>query len=233
MSNFGFTKKTGGGDFLPRVQYDARSGIFSRIDRVDTGGGFVSEGKDYKLGEFKALMDLENLEVGWINFMTGGAPDFCMKPLDPNNPILPDQPTNNHKQGLRVMLKLAKEAAGSQPAIRELSSTAQVFLDGMDELYDAYKEGKKGENVDKLPIVQHVDTTKVTSGSGARQTSNYMPRFQIVGWALRGDLVFEPKGGATIRPATAQTMSSVNAPPATGSQRVAPPQAATAEADFG
>jgi hypothetical protein len=78
-----------------------------------------------------------------------------------------------------------------------------------------------------------VDTTKVTSGSGARQTSNYMPRFQIVGWALRGDLVFEPKGGATIRPATAQTMSSVNAPPATGSQRVAPPQAATAEADFG
>jgi hypothetical protein len=217
MSNFGFTKKTGGGDFLPIVKYDARSGIFSRVDRIDVGGQFVSEGKDYRLGEFKALMDLENLEVGWINFMTGGAPDFCMAPLDPNNPALPDQPTEKHKQGLRVMLKLAKEAAGGQPAIRELASTAQVFLDGMDELYDAYKEGKKGENIDKLPIVQHVDTTKITSGTGARQTSNYMPRFQIVGWALRGDLVFEPKGGAQIKPKSAAF------PPATGAQRVAPP----------
>ena len=40
-------------------------------------------------------------------------------------------------------------------------------------------------------------TTPIKSGSGERQSTNYQPTFKIVSWAPRGDLVFEPKAGAS------------------------------------
>jgi hypothetical protein len=230
MSVFGFSVETSnGGDFLPIVKYDARAGRIFRVDRVDTGGQFVSEPVDITRN-FKAIVDLENIETGWINFASGGAPDFKLVPM---GSILPGRPSDQHKNGIRLMLKLAKECGGDKP-IREIAGTSKAFLSGVEKLYHDYtaRKDKEGEG-DKLPVVVLKDTTPITSGQGAKQSTNYVPVFEIVGWALRGDLVFEPKGGATIRPATAQTMSSVNVPPATGSNRVAPPVAADASADFG
>ena len=36
------TESSGGGDFLPRIQYDARAGRFFRVDRVQTSAGWES-----------------------------------------------------------------------------------------------------------------------------------------------------------------------------------------------
>ena len=46
MSILGFPTKSedgGGGDFMPIVKYDARSGRIFRVDRVNNGDGFTSE----------------------------------------------------------------------------------------------------------------------------------------------------------------------------------------------
>jgi len=228
MSVFGFsTEPSASGDFTPIVKYDARSGRFFRMDRVDNGNGFVSDPVDIT-GSFKAIFDFENVEVGWIDFPAGSAPLFDLVPI--GSP-LPDRPSTRHKNGVRFMLKLAKDCGGAKP-IREIAGTSKAFLSGVEALYNDY-QATKGANAGKLPVIVLEKTTPIKSGSGEKQSTNYQPTFRISGWAARGDLKFEPKTKtAAVSGHTAPT------PPSTGSTRVEPPKStapemATAEDDFG
>jgi hypothetical protein len=54
---------SGGGDFLPIVKYDARAGRIFRVDRLDRVNNPVDITRS-----FKAVIDLENIEVGWLDF---------------------------------------------------------------------------------------------------------------------------------------------------------------------
>jgi hypothetical protein len=213
MSIFGFsTQPSTGGDFLPVLKYDARAGRFFRVDRVNTGGGFVSEPVDVTNG-FKAVFDLENVETGWLKFTPGAAPDFCLVRM---GQPLPPRPSDGHRNGVRLMVKLAKEIGGDRP-IREVANNALAFLSGLEALHLDWQAQKAG-NEGKLPVVALESTLPITSGSGTQKSTNYQPRFKIVGWAPRGDLVFKPK---TTSPAEPSAMPSV--PPSTGSTRVDPP----------
>lgn len=211
----GFTYSTGGGDFTAIVKYNGKAGRFIRVDRVQDNGAYVSNEVDITQN-FKAVFDFENIEVGWINFPPGGAPDFCLASL--GEPY-PQKPSNNHAQGVRFMMKLAKDAAGDGAAIREVAGTSAVFRMGVDELHNAY-EAQKAANPGKLPIVALKTTLPITSGQGAKKSTNYQPVFEIVGWAARPeDLVFVPKARTK---QTAQQASPATAP-TTGSTVASPP----------
>ena len=199
MSIFGFSTEisNGGGDFLPVLKYDARAGRFFRVDRVDTGNGFASEQVDVTTG-IKFVADFENIEVGWIVFTPGSAPDFRLVPIGTQ---LPDRPSPNHKNGLRFMLKLSKECGGDKP-IREIAGTSKAFLSGIEAVYTAYL-AEKGKNPGKLPVLTVDKITPVKTGTGAQSSTNYHPTFKISGWAPRGDLVFEPKAKAVVTPSAA------------------------------
>jgi hypothetical protein len=224
MSVFGFSTEpsNGGGDFLPIVQYDARAGRFFRRDRVDTGNGYANEPVDIT-ANVKFIADFDNVEVGWIVFSPGSAPDFKLVPIGSQ---LPDRPSPNHKNGIRFMLKLSKECGGDKP-IREIAGTSKAFLSGIEAIYAQYlKEREKYPG--KLPVLTLEKTIPVKTGTGERSSTNYHPQFRISGWAPRGDLVFEPKGGAAAAapsPATA---------PSTGSTRAsAPAPSDMVDSDFG
>lgn len=217
MSVFGFsTEASSGGDFLPIVKYDSRAGRMFRRDRVDVGGQFSNEDVDIT-STFKAVLDLENVEVGWMNFNTGGAPDFALVPM---GVAMPGRPSQNHKNGVRLMLKLSKDCGGDKP-IRELASVAKAFLAGIEELYMAY-DAAKAENPGKLPVVALEGSTPVKSGSGDKTSTNYRPKFKIVSWAARGDLTFQPKSDEGQKPLPASLSPSA---PSTGSKVVGAPQA--------
>jgi hypothetical protein len=215
MSRFGFSTEPseGGGNFLPVCKYDARSGRMFRVDRIDTGNGFVSEQVDITR-TFKAQVDLENVETGWILFAAGIAPHFALVPL---GAPMPPRPTPDHKNGVRFLAKLGKDCGGD---VREFAGTSKAFLSGVEKLFDDYDAGK-AQNPGKLPVVEMPDTLAVKSG----QSTNYMPVFRIVAWAARGpDFKYTPRGGGAATPAPA------NAGPAhTGSTRVAAPTARTPE----
>lgn len=229
MSVFGFSTapSSGGGDFLPIVKYDARAGRMFRMDRENDGAGWTNTPVDISRA-FKAVCDFENLETGWIDFNTGGAPVFAMVPL---GSAIPAQPTPNAKNGVRFMLKLSKDCGGDKP-IRELASTAKAFLSGIEEVYMAYK-AEAANNPGKLPVIVLDDTAPIKSGQGEKQSTNYQPKFKITGWAARGDLQPQPRGAAAI------TTPMPSAPPSTGSTQVPPPAAKAAapaasdEDDFG
>ncbi len=245
MSIFGFsTEPSAGGDFLPIVKYDSRAGRIFRMDRIqDASGNYTTEPVDIT-SYFKAMIDLENVETGWINFTPGAAPSFSMitmKQLKDGVPF-PARPSVKHKNGVRFMIKLAKDAAQGQPAIREMAGTAKSMLNGIEALYMMY-EKEKDANPGKLPAIVLEKTTPVTTGTSIKST-NYHPTFKVVGWAPRGDLVHTPKG-QTAAPATngnaqqSQPQPSAGAgngaAPSTGAQRAVPPQqpAPTLADDFG
>lgn len=228
---FGFTYNSGE-DFLPIVKYDSRAGRISRRDRTDGGNTDVDITRS-----FKAVFDFENLEVGWINFPAGAAPSFSMARI---GEPMPPKPSDGHKQGIRIQIKLGKDCGGD---LRELASNAGAFLRGTEKLHDQYLAEVKN-NPGKLPVVALVDSVPETTGKGEKKSTNYVPVWQIIQWVNRPvDLVYKPRGSAPeAAPSTAPQQPSFGyTPPSTGSTQAPPPAAApapapqpvAAEEDFG
>lgn len=217
----------GNGDIVPFVKYDARAGRLFRRDRSqDSGGNYVSNDEDVT-NSFKAVVDLENIEVGYAKFGAGSAPEFVLVKLGDPMPHKPADP--GFKQGVRLMMKLHASCGGD---VREISGNSAAFLKGIDELHTAYEAGKAA-NAGKLPIVTLKSTTPITSGTGQKKSTNYQPVFEIAGWAPRPtDLVHTPKNAAA--PQATQTPASA---PSTGSTQVSAPAAKQPEMadanDFG
>jgi hypothetical protein len=172
------TESTSSEDFLGHVQYDARAGRFFRPDRTQNSAGEWETNKEEVTNGFTAVMDLENIQVGWILYNTAAAPSYHMVKLgDP----MPARPSDKHKQGFLMELKLGKASGGDH---RTFSHTAKVVLGPVDELHTAYETGKK-ENPGKLPVVSLEKTISVTSGSGDKKSTNYSPVFKIDRWVDR------------------------------------------------
>lgn len=223
---FGFNYESNAGDIVPVLKFDARAGRFFRVDRSDGVNNPVDITQN-----FKAVMDFENIEVGYINFPAGAAPEFRLVPI---GSAMPENPGGKFRQGIRMMLKLGKECGGD---IREIATTAKAVLGAFDSCHSEYLEGVKA-NAGKLPVVELETTVPVvTQGRDEKgnpvKTTNYSPVFKIVSWVKRpDDLVFVPKGGGAAAPAVTVTHVSASAtPPATGSTQVSAP--AADEDDFG
>jgi len=228
MSNvdvFGFPVKSGGeggGDFTPVLKYTATAGRFFRVDRVDNGNGFENEEVDITQG-IKFIADFENLEVGYIRFVAGQAPDFQLVPIGSQMPV---KPSPQHANGVRFMLKLSKECGGDRP-VREIAGTSNAFRGAIEAVYTAYL-AQKGNNPGKLPVLVVDKITPVKSGPGS-QSTNYHPVFRISDWKERNDLVFVPKA---VEPSQAsQVLAATATAPSTGSTRASAPVAETADAD--
>jgi len=193
-----------GGDYLPIIKFNAQSG---RVTRRDYAGSAGEYNQTDITKNFKAVFDFENIEVGTIDFGTGGAPSFSVVKL--GQPV-PAAPTANHKPGFRVLVFLAKECGGD---LREFASTAKACLKGLDQLHTAYTAGVK-ENPGKLPIVVLEDTVAIVTGEGAKKSTAYSPVFTIQRWVDRpAGLTYTPRSQSDSKPQASST--SVSASPAT------------------
>jgi len=225
------TENTGGGDFLPILKYDSRSGRFFRPDRSqDANGNWQSEVVDIT-GNVAFLLDFATIEVGWINFSAGSAPDFRMVAI---GQPLPAKPGELYKQGFRARVKLGKSCGGD---VREWAGTAKVILGQVDALHTAYTiapESKAG----KLPVVMCNGTVPVKSGSGTKSSLNYAPLLYIASWVDRpADLpLVKGNGNGAQKPATASpaqaTAQPANHVPPPVQQAPAPSPAAAVGGEF-
>lgn len=212
-----------GGDIIPIIKYDCRAGRMFRRDRVNNENEQVDITRD-----FKAVFDFENAETGWIDFNTGGAPAFAVARWDKPQPACPTG--GSYKSGVRVLVKLHASCGGD---VRELASVAKAYLSGLNKVHDAYL-AERSNHPDKLPVIALAGETAITTGEGAKKSTNYSPNFIIVGWTARPtDLVHIPREGQA--PSSSQSQGG---PPSTGSRHVPPPQAAAAaytadDDDFG
>ena len=159
------------GEFMPVIKFDARVGRFYVQDRVQRGSEWETEQHDVTDG-FSAILDLANLEVGWIRFPKGAAPETKLVPAGQD---IGDPPSENHKEGLRVLVKLTDEEI-----VRELLSSAVGLWIGIDELHDHYIAAA-ADHVGQLPVVELTDVHENKTSSG----TSWTPIFKIMDWVQR------------------------------------------------
>ena len=170
--------QSGGGERVPIIKYDARAGRLFRVDRAQNAAGQYDSNPVEITPVFQAVMDLEHIETGWLNFPTNGAPDLQMVPL---GTPLPPKPSAAHRSGFRVMLLLGNAAGGD---VREMAANASASIAGMDDLHDAYSAGLKA-NAGKLPVVKLAGTKPIVSTGKQQSSTNYQPIWEIVSWVDR------------------------------------------------
>ena len=170
-------------DFLPSIRFNAREGIFSRVDRsLDAEGKWVNEliNINEALATEGALFDITNIQLGWLRFE--GMVDIVTQHHS-LGPI--PQPSELHKEGIKLELWLPKSTSEGSP-LREFSHTAAGVKNGINELHTAWERG--AENIDRVereggeivPLVKVViDNFKTKNGTF------YKPVFEIAGWIPR------------------------------------------------
>jgi len=202
-----------GGPIVQRVQYNATTGRWHRIERTQqSDGGWDNERHELREG-FKMAVDFGNVKVGWINFNTGGAPSYVLVTQGEN---FPQKPDNAHKQGAQLLVHLSKDGG-----LRQLSFNSQSVNVAFNELHDAYLSAPEAAS-GKIPVVQFDGTEeRITKGKDANgkpvSSTNYKPIFKIVQWIDRlpefGERTVPPPGGhaatsggnGAARPAAPQT----------------------------
>lgn len=172
------TESGGGGDFNKVIKFDARAGRMFRVDREqDASGSWNTENVEVTNG-FTAIMDLENIEVGWCLFAAGVAPQLSLVKL--GHP-LPQRPSDQHKQGFRMMMKLGKSSGGD---VREIAATSKAVLGAVDDLHNAFEAGRAA-NPNKLPVVALTGSKAIVSTGKGQTSTNYAPIFEITKWVDR------------------------------------------------
>jgi hypothetical protein len=162
---------------MPIIKYDARAGRLFRVDRTQGAGGAYESATVEITAVFQAVMDLEHIELGWLNFPQNAGPEFSVVPF--GQPI-PAKPSLAHRPGFRINMLLGKQAGGD---VREMASNADASVKGMDKLHDAYLAGVRS-NPGKLPVVKLAGTEAKTS-IGKQSSTNYIPLWQITDWVDR------------------------------------------------
>jgi hypothetical protein len=166
-------KRKSTGNFLPVLKWDAKAGTFYLQDRVYAGGCWETEQRDVT-PEFRAAIDVANLQLGWIKFPKASAPQTQLKPFGQD---YGDPPDADYREGLRVLVKMDQSLGGD---VRELLSTAAALWNAMDKLHDAYLAGVT-EHPGALPVCDLASVTETKNASG----SAFEPVFKIVGWLPR------------------------------------------------
>jgi hypothetical protein len=209
----GLNTSTSGADFIPHIRYDARAGRLFRADRTQGADGrWETAMVDITSPPPQFIMDLAQIEVGWLSY-AGGTPDLRMVPF---GTPLPPVPSKDHKQGFRVRVYAPKLLGG----LREFASSAKVAIAAMDAVHSQFEAApERGQGL--VPVVCLAGTTPVTSKTPQGSSTNYSPVFRIQRWVARpADL---PIGAV---PATAAATATGTAPapaPAAPPRHVSPP----------
>lgn len=183
------------GEFSPRIEYNAKSGRMTRVDR--TADATETIRVDITMTQPAFAFDLGSIEIGWANFQAGTAPTFAMVPYGQPMPARPDRA---HKAGFR-----ARVWEGRDPAAREFSANAGVTVNAVEALWDQLTTTPEAL-AGKIPVIRFVNAIPIIAGKG----TNYAPDFTLVQWIDRDERVFGPRtvaapGQPAIAPAAANS----------------------------
>jgi hypothetical protein len=166
------------GVFAPRIEFNAKSGRVTSVERTADGNGIIKV--DVTMQQPMVAWDIGSLEVGWANFQSGMSPSLIMVPFGQPMPARPDR---DHKAGFR-----SKVWNGSTDTAREFSATAGVTVGAIEALWDLVSVAPEAAT-GKIPVIRFANVIPVTTGRG----TNYAPVFELVQWIERDERVFGPR----------------------------------------
>src|SRR6202000_1179980 len=152
MSALGFQQNSNS-EIEPFAKYDAKAGRWFKIDRVQGANGWETN-PVYITNNATFVIDLANIQVGWINFGNNG-PEMAMAKVGQPQP---ERPSVKHKQGFKTHLFSERNLGGK----RVWSHNAKCVLSSIDALYEQYlaaPESKQG----LLPVISMTNAVPVTT----------------------------------------------------------------------
>lgn len=215
---FGISTEGGGGNYTPTVKINAKQGRVWRVDRAQSGDGQWTTDEVDITSIFQFVPDFENMQIGWMHFAAGIAPDFRMVKI--GSPLA-DKPSADHKQGIRLLVKLGAAAGGD---LREIAATAKSILAPLDRLHDEYLTGLAA-NPGQVPVVKMSGMKKVDMKTAHGTNTNFEPVFEIVKWI---DKPVELVGGEPANQAKAEPLAQAK----TTTQAKPEPEPASDDAEF-
>jgi hypothetical protein len=162
------------GESLGKLAWDFDIGKFVLEDRVFANGGWEPQQQNIENNKFRAVFDLQTVEVGWIAYIKGEGLNAKLVRLGGD---YGDQPTDRHNEGFRLPVKMDSSLGG---AVREFISTFRSLWAALSRLHDDYLAGV-GKHPDCLPAVDVADVVKEPTKKG----SLLVPRYKISGWVPR------------------------------------------------
>ncbi len=184
MSGLGLSAyHAGSTDFVPRCEWNAKSGRLHIVNRAQgADGAFANDKVDVTSSNPAFALDTGSIEIGWLCFPPGGAP---MTDMVPYGQLMPERPGANFKAGFKVMIWNPRDFG---PVARELKSNAGAVVAAIEELWDliaATPQAAAGE----IPVVQLVGVKAITGRNG----TNYAPDLRLLKWIARDERVFGPR----------------------------------------
>lgn len=216
----------GAGPFLNRIQFDARSGFWKIVRRIQDAGGNWMDDESEPFQKPSLLIDFGSFEVGYAKLTK--PPAFLFVPFGHAYPPRPQEmiPGDNGKPkhafmpGARLKVASPKTFGDGEAYFwTTSSSTGLTALETLHNLYLAAPEAQTG----KIPVCVNNKNEKITISNKHGTQTFYAPTFDIVGWQDRlpvfGDRTVDP-------PAPRAGSSAPAAPSAPPPNHVPPPQAA-------
>jgi hypothetical protein len=158
-----------------KLAWDFENGCMVLEDRVRTDSGdWEIQQRKVENDKFRAVIDLPNIERGWIAFVKGEGLNAVLARLGQD---YGDPPSDQHKEGLRLVAKMDASLGGD---VREFISTSAGVWSSIDSLHDAYL-ADLAKHPDCLPAVDIVDMRK----EEVRDRTFHVPLFKIRGWVPR------------------------------------------------
>lgn len=178
------------GDILSIIKFDAKAGEFLVENRSPNGDGTWSRDYDELKLPIKLVMDLGDIDVGWL-LLANGAPDFEMVKVGDK---MPAQPSPEHKDAFRV--KVFNKSLG----LRAFSHNAKTVVRAMDDLHNQF-EAERGANMGKIPVVEIPECTTVRVQTPQGELRFKAPAWKIVSWIDAPDVFTAKKEVAAAAPA--------------------------------
>ena len=208
---------------MSSIRFNARDGVFSRADRVMNADGKFSTALSDITGPLATdgvLIDVANIEIGWIRFE--GMVDITTQHHTLGLPG--PQPSALHKEGIRLELWLPKAVAeGDQH--REFTHTAGGVKNAVNDLHTAWEAAAAGDDEiiggRKVPVVKVTITEFSTKNGTFRKPSFEISEFvdRPVEWPIpeivplaTPQLAVAPAGGSVAAPAIAATAGDEDLP---------------------
>jgi len=170
-------------EFLPSIRFNAREGVFSRVDRsLDGEGKWANELVNINdpLATEGVLMDITNIQLGWLRFE--GQVDIVTQHHS-LGPI--PQPSALHKEGVKLEVWLPKSTSDGSP-LREFSHTAAGVQNAINQLHTDWEQGAENVDPSERQAGEVVPLVKIAiEGFKTKNGTFQKPVFTIDRWVLR------------------------------------------------
>lgn len=170
------------GEFLGRLQFDARSGLWKHVTRKMEGGQYFNdESEDYMNPTF--LMDFGSLEVGYAKI--SNPPSFLMVPFGKPAPQRPSELNPENKLAFnpaaRIKVLSPKTFGDNEP--RYFLIASKTGLPAMEEAWHAFSASAEAQE-GKVPVVNA--TTRTIEVKTPQGMSKFkVPVFTFAQWVDR------------------------------------------------